>query len=251
MSRIVISRSAWWVSLSCIGLLAGLSAPVSAALQTLDDKTLSTIEGEGTVTQTAVQMSLSMMINQTAPGVPNTSCVGAGGVAGTNDTFCRLGLQINNVPNWLLFKGFNGYINIPQLTLYGSAVQTSSTAAQSSLVFSMPTTFAAANANNTAIQFKNVSYTLSLAVNPCYTSSASGSGTDCNPATGRWTTANASYMAIDNQKTYYQQAVYQNTNSTQPYYSANTYDVGKETGLMGVTMNGNLYVGGQINVFTK
>lgn len=220
-------------SLALVALCVGTSA--HAALNELDDQTLSQVEGQAT----GVQISLSAAINQVTPGVSNCGS-GAGNTPLVN---CRLGLQLNNVANWLLFKGFNGYINIPQITLYGvnlTASPISSTVQQSAIALNVvfPTS---SNANNTAIQFKNLSYTMGLQLNTCYTD---GLG-NC-PTTGV-----QAPTAAENQSTYYASTVYQNTNAAAAYYSSNAYDLGKETGVIGVNINGNLNVGGTLYVFSK
>lgn len=218
----------------CIGMVGGMSASMSAlaGLTPLDDQALSNVEGQAT----GVQLALTMMINQSSPGVETASCAST---ASASYTFCRLGLQINNVANWLLFKSFNGYINIPNLVLFGTTVNPGS-GVQSAVAFSvtLPTP---QNANGTAIQFKNFAYTLGIGINPCYTD---GLG-NC-PAN-----AKLNPNAAENQATYYQQALYQNTAPAGANYSANAYDTGKETGILGVQIHGNLYVGGQLNVFSK
>ena len=211
------------------------TAPAHAALNELDDQSLSLVEGQST----GAQLALSVAINQTTPGTSNCGS----GVGNTPLINCRLGFQFNNVANWLLFKGFNGYINIPQITLYGvnlTAAPISSSVQQSAIALNIvfPTS---SNANNTAIQFKNLAFTLGVQLNTCYTD---GSG-NC-PTNGA-----LAPTAAQNQATYYASTVYQNTNAAAAYYSSNAYDLGKETGVIGVNINGNLNVGGTLYVFSK
>ncbi|WP_410210976.1 hypothetical protein [Aquirhabdus sp.] len=220
------------LSLSCLVIM-----PVHAALSTLTNEELAAVEGQST----GVQLGLELRINQVNAGTGNAGAL-LPACAGNNVVFCRLGVQFNNQPNWLLFKGLNGYINIPNVVLYGadlSQLPTSQGGDPSKLQSAIAINVAFPDAtHNTAIQFRNVSYTLGVAVNS-------------NQSFG-------TLSASDNQNSYLSLVggnptppVYQNTNSAAANYSAAAYDVGKETGVMGVTMNGNLNVGGTLYVFAK
>lgn len=193
-----------------------------AAMSQLDDQTLSSVEGQA---NTGVNVALSLQINQSTSGVSNCGS-GAGQTPLVN---CRLGFQVNNVANWLLLKGFNGTINIPQLTLFGAdlsdTVVNSGTAVKQSALgvnFNFP---APNTPNNGSIQFKNLNYIVGLSVN------SKQYGTSTPPD------------ATSNQAAYYAASSYSDT--TDPLNN------GREKGILSVTMNGNLNVGGQLYVFSK
>jgi len=140
--------------------LCGAVMPAHAALSTLTNDELAAVEGQAT----GVQLGLELRINQVNAGAGNAGAL-LPACAGNNVVFCRLGLQLNNQPNWLLFKGLNGYINIPNVVLYGADLTQSpigSSIKQSAIAINV--TFPDAT-HNTAIQFRNVSYTLGVAVN--------------------------------------------------------------------------------------
>lgn len=213
------------VLLSCsLVLVSGLfvTTAVQAAMSQLDDQTLSSVEGQA---DTGVNVALQLQINQSAPGVSNCG-PGAGQTPLVN---CRLGFQFNNVANWLLLKGFNGTVNIPQLTLFGAdlgdPVVNSGTAIKQSAIginFNFP---APNNPANGTIQFKNLNFIMGLSVN------TKQYGTATPPD------------ATSNQVAYYAAPTYSN--------AADPLNNGRETGVLSVTMNGNLNVGGQIYVFSK
>lgn len=198
-----------------------LSGTAHAALSPLDDQALSTVEGQA---NTGVNIALTMQINQSTPGTSNCGS-SVGQIPLIN---CRLGLQFNNVANWLLFKGFNGTINIPQLTLFGADLSdpnVSGTAVKQSAVglnFTFPT---AGTPSAGSIQFKNVSAILGISTNSVQYS------------------ASAAPTAANNQAAYYAYTTY--TNAADPLNN------GRETGTLSVTLNGNLNIGGQLYVFSK
>jgi hypothetical protein len=197
---------------------------------------------------TGVQIGLQAYINQVigAPGVASSACT----TSETAATFCRLGFRLDGSTNWLVFKGFNGYINIPDIMIYGvnlsvatsfplttvgsppSAVSPPQSAFAINIPFPNP-----ANKDSTAIQIRNLSYTLGLNVNQA-------------------TTTATDTPAYD-QATYYQNTTYTNGTPGNFGQSNSTYDLsggpgggGRETGVIGVTMNGNLNVGGTLYVMS-
>ncbi|GAC1606223.1 MAG: hypothetical protein NVS3B3_05880 [Aquirhabdus sp.] len=193
-----------------------------AAMSQLDDQALSSVEGQA---DTGVNIALTLQINQSTPGVSNCGS-GAGQTPLVN---CRLGFQVNNVANWLLLKGFNGTINIPQLTLFGAdlgdPVENSGPAVKQSAIginFNFPAPNSPANGT---IQFKNVNWIMGLSLNAV-----------------QYTTSTAPTPA-NNQAAYYAAATYSN--------AADPLNNGRETGIMSMTLNGNLNVGGQLYVFSK
>lgn len=208
--------------LSSSVVLVGLSVSVAqAALSQLDDQALSSVEGQA---NTGVNVALQLQINQSTPGT--SDC----GVK-TPLVNCRLGLQTNNVANWLLFKGFNGTINIPQMTLFGAdladpAVNSGTAVKQSAIGinFNFPAPNTPASGS---IQFKNLSFIMGLSVNSIQYNNS--------PVTAP--------TAATNQTAYYDPTKY--TNAGDPLNN------GRETGILSMAINGNLNVGGQLYVFSK
>ena len=205
--------------------------PAHAALSTLTNEELASVEGQST----GVQLGLELRINQVNAGAGTAGAL-IPACAGANVVFCRLGIQLNSQPNWLLFKGLNGYINIPNVVLYGADLSQlpvaqggDPTKLQSAIAINVAFPDAT---HNTAIQFRNVGYTLGVAVNS-------------NQTFG-------TLSALDNQKAYLS-LTSAGVLGPPPVYPATAaaYDVGKETGVMGITMNGNLNVGGTLYVFAK
>ncbi|MBC7750888.1 MAG: hypothetical protein H7Z73_04095, partial [Candidatus Saccharibacteria bacterium] len=138
------------------------STVAQAAMSQLDDLALSSVEGQA---DTGVNIALSLQINQSTPGVSNCGS----GVGQTPLVNCRLGFQFNSVANWLLLKGFNGTINVPQLTLFGAdlgdpVVNAGAAIKQSAIGINF--NFPAPNTpSNGTIQFKNLNFILGLSVN--------------------------------------------------------------------------------------
>jgi|GEM_PF-5030797 len=212
-------------------------------LAPLSNDELSAVQGAGT----GVQFSINASINGSLSGTtwtPSPSCVTSTGAPGTASGFCRFGLQLNNQFNWVLLKDFNGYINIPQLILFGSTV-TPATGLQSAvgLQINLPSP-----TNTTSqININNLAFNLALAMSPCYSYSGGAVASSCSISYGSVT--GTAPTATQNQTTYYDSSTFQSSSSTSPFYSP--ADAGKETGIMSVRMNGNLNVGGTIYVFSK
>src|SRR6185503_17335230 len=97
------------------------------------------------------------------------------------------------------------------------------------------------------ININNFAFTFALATSPCY----GNSGGTVTVAAGCTASGykNSALEAQNNQTAYYDSSVFQSTSSTAQYYSP--ADVGKETGILGVRMSGNLNVGGTLYVFSK
>ncbi len=253
------------VSLGLIFTGLTLVSTAQAQLSPLTSEELSLVEGQST----GVQLGLEMRINHVNAG---TDTAGALTCSGNNLVYCRLGTQFNNLSNWLLFKGFNGYLNIQNVTLYGAALDalpwagsTLNVAKQSALAisFTLPSVanVAAYNPVNpgttpapTTVHIRNWSYTVGIGVNPCYAASNCGAYTAASP-----TALQLTQMATQNQQTYLSldgsnnptPPVYQSTNAANPYYSNSSFDTGKEIGTLGVMMNGNLNIGGTLYVYAK
>jgi hypothetical protein len=240
VNQAYLSRSGFPKLLSlCVIATCGMlmSGWASAEMTPLDTNELSSVQGSGT----GVQLSLNAAINGTVTAgdfTPNASCVSAAGLPGSAAGFCRFGFQENNVNNWLLLKGFSGYFNIPKLVLFGSTVSPAS-GLQSAIALQI--TLPSATDKSSQININNFSFTFALATSPCYSNSGGTVSSSCSSATPP--------TAAQNQAAYYDASVFQGTSSTAQYYSP--VDAGKETGILGVRMSGNLNVGGTLYVFSK
>jgi hypothetical protein len=205
--------------------------PAYAALNEMSNDDLSAVDARAG--QTGLLIGLELRLNQNSSA--GTDTAGALNCTGANLVYCRVGVQFNQVADWLLFKGINGYIHIPQILLYGanltdtnvigSSAPVNQSAIAVNIVFPNST-------NGTAIKIRNFGFTLGL--QPEINSSG----------------VLSSISAANDQSSYYKYSTYQ-TDNTQPFYSAYANDTGKETGIIGVKMNGNLNVGGTLYVFAK
>jgi hypothetical protein len=135
-------------------------------------------------------------------------------------------------------KGFSGYFNIPKLVLFGSTV-TPASGLQSAIAIQI--TLPSAADKSSQININNFSFTFALATSPCYSNSGGTVSSSCSSSTPP--------TAAQNQAAYYDASVFQGTTPGAQFYSP--VDAGKETGILGVRMSGNLNVGGTLYVFSK
>jgi len=227
-----------------------ISMGAFAEMTQLDSDQLSSVTGAAS---TGVQISLSTQINGVmTPGAtpiwtPSAGCVGATGLPGVNAKFCRFGLVENNNYNWLMLKDFNGFIDIPQLIVFGSSANTVAYPSGQSVIglqINMPT------AGNTAsqININNLSATYAMGVNVgCYSNSGGALVVSGNCTSASY--SGSTLEALNNQNTYYDMTTFQSSNAASANYSV--VDAGKETGIMTIRMTGNLNVGGTIYAFAK
>ncbi len=203
-----------YVSSLCTALLLSIvQSSASAALQPMDNEQLSDTNG-GT---TGLQLALTMNINQDGAGGLSTACKNA-------LQFCRVGIKINNQTDWILLKGFNGSINIPSITLYGATVTPTAGNPQSAIALKM--------SMNDTITITNLGYNLAL---------------------GKAAGAISIPGATADQNIYLAAPVFY-TSAT----SGSQYDLAggpgggpRETGILGININGQLKVGGTLFMFSK
>ncbi len=214
-----------------------MAMTAQANLAPMSNEDLSSVDGQ----QVGVLVDLEMRINQDASvGKDNAGAITC---TGANLVYCRLGVQFNQVSSWLLLKGLNGYIHIPQILLYGANLADQSVGGpigatgtqvnQSAIAINIAFP-SVANGQASQIKIRNLGFTLGL--QPEITSAG---------------VLTPTINAANDQASYYKNSVYQSTASGSPYYSTFLNDTGKETGLMGVQINGNLNVGGTLYVFAK
>lgn len=102
-------------TLAVVLLTALACSPATAALESLDNESLSEVWG-----QSGANIELELRLNQTITGSPAapTSVTRLC----TDPLDCRLGIKFNNRTPWLVFKGVSGGIYIPQMSLDGSDI---------------------------------------------------------------------------------------------------------------------------------
>jgi len=263
------SRQALTLGLGAVITIMSMDA--LAVMTPLDSDQLSSVTGAAV--STGVQISLSAQINGTmTPGAtpkwtPSAGCVGATGLPGANAQFCRFGLVENNNYNWVLLKDFNGFIDIPQLIVFGSSTNTVAFPSGQSVIgfqINMPAAGQNGldqNGNLSQININNLSATYAVAVNGasvatagsttllagCYSNSGGALAVSGSCTSGSYNGSNL--QALYNQNTYYDMTTFQNGNAAAANYSV--VDAGKETGILAIRMTGNLNVGGTIYAFAK
>lgn len=202
-------------------LLVLASGYSNAALQQMDNTALQEAVGQG-----GADISLQLRINHTSSSqFDSTACA--------QFEFCRVAISVNNrfdgtnKKQWLVFKGFQGTINIPEIQLDGtdlvyfddSAVSTTKPAVKLSFDPDQP------------IQFKNVGFQ-SLSIE---TDTVAAEGPSNTPGYLAKKTGGSGVTAYANGKY---------TNAT------NAFDFGREVGFTGLVMNANLSIAGSLKVFS-
>ena len=209
-------------------LMVSMSA--QAALESLNNSDLQQVDG-----QAGADLSLDLKLNHTST---STFDNGTGAIC-KKVQYCRIGISVNNSfqlntdgtstfkKQWLVFKGIQGSINVQQLKLDGSdltynpLVGTAITKAVINLGFdaTKPITIRNVGFNALAIEVDSVANEGASNI-PGYLALGNG-GTGVNAYTdGRY------------------------TNTT------NKFDLGLETGFMGLMINGNLSIAGNIKMFS-
>ena len=202
-------------------LVTSMSA--QAALESLNNSDLQQVDG-----QAGADLSLDLKLNHTATSTFDN---------GTNAIcekveYCRLGISLNNrndagKKQWLVFKGIQGSINVQQLKLDGADL-TYKTLANVDVVK------AAINLGfdpKKPILMRNVGFN-ALAIE---TDTVANEGAGNVPG----------YLALGSGGTgvnAYANGKYTNT--------TNNFDLGRETGFVGLMINGNLSIAGNIKMFS-
>lgn len=202
-----------------------ISASVMA-LEPLNDTELQAIEGQSGA-DLSLKMSLNQKLNDQGKYVLDD-------VLCRDVEYCRLALSVNNryikagQPNsdngnklWLVFKGIQGTINIQKLGLDGVDL-TYKSAGVEKIKAAMQLSFDATK----PIEIRNFGYNALAFGQDKFDSSA-------NTEAGSSLASDYGYLQVTK---------YDASN-------ASTYDRGRETGFMGVQMNGNLALQGKVMVF--
>lgn len=210
-------------------LVTSMSA--QAALESLNNSDLQQVDG-----QAGADLSLDLKLNHTATSTFDN---------GTNAIcekveYCRLGISLNNrndagKKQWLVFKGIQGSINVQQLKLDGSdltynpLVGTAITKAVINLGFNATKPILMRNVGFNALAIETDTVANEGAGNvPGYLALGSG-GTGASQFTaGRYTGK---------------------INATDTSFG-NLFDKGRETGFVGLMINGNLSIAGNIKMFS-
>lgn len=201
-------------TLAVVLLTALACSPATAALESLDNESLSEVWG-----QSGANIELELRLNQTITGSPAapTSVTRLC----TDPLDCRLGIKLNNRTPWLVFKGVSGGIYIPQMSLDGSDISyvqddNVTTTWQGAIRLGFG---GAAN----KIRFDNFGFESMAAENdisgtPGYRVLTEKDG--ANFTDGKYTAA------------------------------ASVYDTGREVGFLGLNINGNVAINGTIRMFS-
>lgn len=210
-----------------LGIIAlSLSVSSAYALENLNDNDLTEVTG-----QAGADLSIKMSLNHTAAAQFDTTLC-------ADKRFCRLGLSLNNryhdgtqdtvnattgaiTPSstgrkqWLVFKGIQGTINIPELKLDGSTVSWGAVT-QPTVIFGFTST--------KPIEIRNLGFqALSIETDTC-----TEANTNCSTGS-----ANTPGYLV-------------------PVASPSNYtgfDAGREKGFMGLNINTNLSITGSIKMF--
>lgn len=237
----------------CTLLLALSSSVAFAALTPLDNQSLQAIEG-----QAGADLSLKLVLNQNKltnaelldpTKKPLFTCV--------NLAFCHLAVSPNkrfvqkdasgnwNVAAsdptsanpghklWLVFKGLQGTVNIQKLALDGADLVYMNKSGQATLKPAIQLGFDAA----LPIQIRNLGFN-SVSIEQDDFASYYDAGGNLVEGTGT-----PGYLVS---KTY--TAIPQSTGATGT--TADNYDLNREKGFMGLQMNGNLAIQGQVMMFS-
>lgn len=208
-----------------------------AALEVLDNQALQSIDG-----QAGADLSLNLVLNQDTSN--NFSC--PQGIA-----YCHLAISVNkrfvqqqsgDVGNiwskpdsnsghklWLVFKGIQGTINIQKLGLDGADLTYKDKSGTNVVKPAIQLGFSAAQ----PIQIRNFGFNALSIEQDNFVSSTTSEGSSSNPSDYGYLKANT-YAAIPASST----------------TVADNYDTGKETGFMGIMMNGNLALQGKMMMFS-
>lgn len=201
------------------------------ALEALSDQDLQAVEG-----QSGADLSLKLSLNQKEVNGKYVFDDGVGAVCADVE-FCRLALSVNNryIKNgqassvdgfklWLVMKGVQGTINVQKLGLDGVDLTYKADNGTQKIKAAMQLSFDAAK----PIQIRNFGFNALAFGQDKFTSSA-GNEVGSNVA------SDYGYLQVTK---------YDATNAPN-----SVYDHGRETGFMGVQMNGNLALQGKVMMF--
>lgn len=205
-----------------LSLMISLSA--QAALEPLNNSDLQLVDG-----QAGADLSLDLKLNHTST---STFDNGTGAICELAQ-YCRLGVALNNRTDstgkkqWLVFKGIQGSINVQLLKLDGADLTYKTLANTDVVKPAMNLGFDATR----PVLMRNVGFN-ALAIE---TDSVANEGTNNVPG----------YLALGSGGT--GANAYNNGRYTD---TTNQFDLGRETGFMGLMINANLSIAGNIKMFS-
>lgn len=234
-------------------ILTGLLSVHAVALEALSDQDLQQVEG-----QAGADLSLKLVLNQINANdsyfTTNNAYKFDNGVGGICEKlqFCHLALSVNNryvdangvasstegKKLWVVFKGIQGTINIQKLGLDGADLVYKNT---NDLQMIKPAVQLSFDADK-PIQIRNFGFNSLSIEKDEFTSKTNADGTVTENSSGA-TQAQYGYLKAN---TYAAKPQTTGINGS----TANNYDTGRETGFMGMQMNGNLALQGKLMMFS-
>lgn len=212
-------------------LLTGLFALPSFAMEAMSDGDLQAIDG-----QAGADLSLKLSLNQKLVNGKYVFDNGTGSVCEAVE-FCRIGLVVNNryIKNgqlnsvdgnklWMVLKGVQGTVNIQKMGLDGVDLTYKTKGGTEKLKAAMQISFDA----DKPIQIRNLGFNALAFAQDNFSSTATSE-------TGSSNKADYGFLKVEH---------YNSTNAPR-----SIYDHGRETGFMGLQMNGNLVLQGKVMMF--
>lgn len=212
--------------------LLGLASAASFGLEPLSDDALQKVEG-----QAGADLSLKLSLNHKLITENNQQRYVFDDALCKNIEYCRLAVAVNNrylkdgqasstdgFKLWLVFKGIQGTLNIPKIGLDGVDLVYKNDAGADHLKAAMQLSFDTDN----PIEIRNFGFDALAFGQDKFTSTAAKEGTSNNAA-------DYGYLQVSK---------YDANNAPR-----SAYDHGRETGFMGLRVNGNLAVQGRVMIF--
>lgn len=212
-------------------LLTGLFGLQSYALEAMTDSDLQAIDG-----QAGADLSLKLTLNQKLVNGKYVFDNGNDGVC-KDVQFCRIALVVNNryiknnLPNsvdgnklWLIMKGVQGTVNIQKMGLDGVDLSYKTKGGTDKLKAAMQISFDGGK----PIEIRNLGFDSLAFAQDKFSSTAT-------TETGSTVQGDYGFLQVDR---------YNTTNAP-----GSNYDHGRETGFMGLQMNGNLVLQSKIMMF--
>lgn len=214
-------------------LLWGLMGQSTYALEALSDDALQQVEG-----QAGADLSLKLSINQKVINENNTQRYIFDDQLCKDVEYCRLAVAVNNryinqngqasstdgYKLWLVFKGIQGTINIQKIGFDGIDLSYKNDSSTDQIKAAMQLSFDASK----PIQIRNLGFDAMAFGQDKFLSTGSNE-------TGSTTPSDYGYLQVSR---------YDESNAPR-----SVYDHGRETGFMGLNMNGNLAFQGKVMVF--
>ncbi|EZQ01416.1 hypothetical protein [Acinetobacter sp. Ver3] len=217
---------------SLVAVLFSVIASMTYALEPMSDEALKNVEG-----QAGADLSLKLSLNQKLVTENNVQRYVFDDALCKDAEYCRLALAVNNryikdgqasstdgFKLWLVFKGIQGTLNIQKIGLDGVDLSYKNDSGTDQLKAAMQLSFDPSK----PIQIRNFGFDALAFGQDKFTSNATTEGVGTSPA-------DYGYLQVTR---------YDSSNAPR-----SAYDHGRETGFMGLKMNGNLAVQGKVMMF--